>query len=119
MTFDEALQATGAAVVVANQRGLITYVNPTFETLFGWRSGEIVGQPIAVLMPARYRDAHHLGFSRYLSTGVPTLLDRPLRLMAVSREGREFDTEHRILAERRDDEWVFLALIRPIDGNGR
>lgn len=104
-------------VVIAEQDGCISYVNAAFETVFGWTATQIVGQSLAVIMPARLRDAHNLGFSRFLTTGVPTLAGRPLTLKAVTKDGREFDAEHLIVAERQPGGWRFGATIRPLAGS--
>jgi hypothetical protein len=48
-------------------------------------------------------------------TGKSTLLNRPLALQAITREGRVFAAEHLIVAEQRDGQWVFAATIRPLD----
>ena len=100
--------------VMASQDGMITYVNDRFETVFGWTRQEIVGQPLTAIIPSTLHDAHHLGFSRFLTSGVPTLLDRPLILNAVTKDGRIFPAEHQIIAERQRGQWVFGATIRPL-----
>lgn len=106
------LRASGGALVVADESGLITEVNEAFERLFGWGRAEIVGRPLSTIIPGNLRDAHHLGFARFLSTEKPTLLDRPLVLKAVDKSGAVFEAEHYIVAERRDDRWFFGAAIR-------
>lgn len=108
-------QRTDVPVVEADHQGLITHVNARFEEVFRWRREEILGKPLTVLIPPILRDAHHLGFSRFLTTGHPTLLNRPLKLKAVSKDGREFDAEHFIAARQCDGQWVFCASIQPLD----
>jgi PAS domain S-box-containing protein len=124
MSLDHVLQQTSVPVVVVDHRGLITQVNPRFEEVFGWQRSEILGKPLTTIIPKTFRDAHHVGFSRFLGTGQPTLLGRPLTLPAIAKDGRVFDAEHVIVAEQREGRWVFAATIRPLDqthgaaGNG-
>lgn len=106
---------TTCAVVIADEDGLITYVNERFERDLGWNREEILGRPLLTIIPPRLHDAHHLGFSRFLLTGVSTLLDRPLTLSVMTREGKEVRAEHRILAEQVQGHWVFGATIRRLD----
>lgn len=115
MNLDQVLREARIPAVVADHQGLITDVNPRFEDVFGWRRHEIVGKPLTTLIPRVLHDAHHLGLSRFLMTGQPTLLNRPLTLQAVTREGRVFAAEHLIVAEQRQGQWVFAATIRPLD----
>lgn len=115
MNMDQVLQETRIPAVVADHQGLITQVNQRFEEVFGWRRGEILGKPLTTLIPKTLHDAHHLGFSRFLMTGKPTLLNRPLKLQVIAKDGRVVDAEHFIVAEQRHGHWVFAATIRPLD----
>jgi PAS domain S-box-containing protein len=115
MNLDLVLRETRVPVVVADHQGLITQVNPRFEDVFGWRRHEILGKPLTTLIPKALHDAHHLGLSRFLVTGKPTLLNRPLTLQAITKDGRVFAAEHFIVAEQRQGHWVFAATIRPLD----
>ena len=82
------------AVIIADQHGLIIYVNLAFEQLFGWMADEVVGQSLLVIIPTSLHDAHNLGFSRFLNTETPTLLGKPLDLPAITKEGVEFTAVH-------------------------
>jgi PAS domain S-box-containing protein len=115
MTIDQVVQEMRLPAVVADHQGLITRVNLPFEEVFGWCRREILGRPLSTLIPEALRDSHHLGFSRFLMTGEPTLLNRPLTLPAITKDGRVFSAEHFIVAEQRQGHWVFAATIRPLD----
>lgn len=119
MTIDELKRITDLPVVIADQEGVITYVNARFEHVFGWTRSQIAGKLLTVLIPSNLHDAHHLGFSRFLTTGKPTLLNQPLTLKAVTKDKRIFDAEHIIVAEQRDGHWVFGATIRPLSEDRR
>ena len=112
MTLDELRRQSGA-VIVADHQGLVTEVNAAFERLFGWSSAEIKGKPLTTIIPPSFHDSHHLGFSRFLTTGKPTLLNQPLKLKAITKDGREFEAEHFIVAEQVGGQWCFGATIRP------
>jgi len=113
-TFERLREEETVPVVITNQQGLITHTNKPFQRVFGWSEDEVLGKPLTLIIPKALHDAHHLGFSRFLNTGRPTLLDRPLQLKAVTKGGREFAAEHIISAEKRNGEWIFGATIRPL-----
>src|SRR5205085_887657 len=56
------------AVVLADCRGDIISWNRAAAGLFGYTEDEVVGQPLTVLMPMRYREAHQRGLERAAST---------------------------------------------------
>ena len=113
-TLDDLRRETDVPVVMADGNGIITYVNQIFETVFGWQAHDLIGKLLSTIIPPSLHDAHHLGFSRFLITGKPTLLNQPLKLKAIKKNGQEFDAEHFIVAEERDGQWVFGATIQPI-----
>ena len=101
-------------VIVTNHQGMVIDINHHFEQIFGWERPEIIGQLLTVVLPVYFRDAHHLGFSRFTATGVSTILNHPLNLKAMTKDNREILSEHFIIAEQRDGNWVFAATLRPL-----
>lgn len=100
-------------IVVANQEGVISFVNKALEDLFGWAASEMVNKPLLMIIPEHLHDAHNLGFSRFISTETPTLLDKPLKLAAINKAGEQFTAMHLIQAAKDGDEWYFGANIYP------
>ncbi len=113
-SIDDLKRITDVPVVIVDSREVITYVNESFESVFGWQSNEIIGKLLLTLIPKAFYDAHNLAFSRFLITGQSTVLQQPLRLLAMSKDGHEFIAEHFIIAERNQDKWIFGATIRPL-----
>jgi PAS domain S-box-containing protein len=103
-----------APAIIVDHQGYITFVNRSFEAAFGWQSANIVGEPVATIIPPAMHDAHNLGFSRFVTTGEANILNQPLKLTAINRAGEVFEAEHFIVAEQQNDEWVIGATIRPL-----
>lgn len=110
----ELMQETRVPVVAADEQGLITHINGAFEAAFGWSAKDLIGRSLSAIIPANLHDAHNLGFSRFLATHTPTLLNQPLKLTAIHKDGRAIEAEHVIIAEQRDGRWAFAATIRPL-----
>src|SRR5439155_7798130 len=68
------------AIISADSHGNITYFNPGAERIFGYRAAEVNGKPLTVLMPERFRDAHHAGIARYLATGEARVVGKTVEL---------------------------------------
>ncbi|MFQ5381026.1 MAG: PAS domain S-box protein [Dehalococcoidia bacterium] len=112
-TVDEMMEESERPVVVVDEGGLVVRVNEPFETAFGWRSEELIGRPLATIIPERVRDAHNLGFSRFLATSSPTILKQRLDLNVMNRAGEVLNAEHFIVAKRENEHWLFAATIVP------
>lgn len=111
-----ALMAGDLAVVVADKNGNVTEINQHFERIFGWSATEIAGQPLTVILPPFFQDSHNLGFARFSTTGESRILNHPLNLKAVTKDQREIESEHFIVAEKQDSGWRFAATLRPLEG---
>ena len=101
--------------ILADHEGMIMEVNQKFEDVYGWRQEELVGQSLSAILPSVFRDAHHLGFSRFQITHQSQILNHPLRLKTVCRDGREIESEHFIIAEQCGDRWLFAATLTPLE----
>jgi PAS domain S-box-containing protein len=54
----QVVDAAPYAMVMTGPRGIIKMVNHEAEQLFGYSRDELVGQPVDMLLPERFRDAH-------------------------------------------------------------
>ncbi|HVH60087.1 MAG TPA: PAS domain S-box protein, partial [Candidatus Sulfotelmatobacter sp.] len=54
------LESAPDAMVIVDASGTITLVNAQTEGLFGYKREELLGKPVEVLMPDRFR-RNHLG----------------------------------------------------------
>jgi PAS domain S-box-containing protein len=114
-TIDDLKRETELPVLLTDEQGLIIYVNDCFREIFGWQGDEILGETLEAVIPSSYHDSHHLGFSRFIMTGMPTILNHPLQLKAVTKDGQEIYSEHFIIAEEYEGHWVLGATLRPIN----
>jgi PAS domain S-box-containing protein len=110
---EDILSETEVPIVVADHQGLIVRVNEAFEKTFQWNLDDLRGQTIATVIPENLRDAHHLGLSRFVTSGKPTLLNQPLDLEIMTGQGEIIKAQHYIVAEKKEGRWMFAAKITP------
>ncbi len=102
------------AIVSADSRGQITYLNPAAERIFGYGVDEAIGRPLTTLMPERFHAAHVAGLTRYVATGDGRVVGRTVELVGRHREGREFPVELSLASWKRGPDVAFTAIIRDI-----
>lgn len=91
--FRSVVQSASDAIIVANEHGYIVSWNEAASRMFGYALGEILGKPLTVLMPMRYREAHEMGVERMRTTGRSKLMGRVIALHGLRKDGNEFPIE--------------------------
>ncbi len=102
------------AIVTMDPDGILRSFNPGAERLFGWTATELIGQPLTLLIPERFRAAHTAGLGRYMTTGRARVLGRILELAGLHRDGHEFPLELSIAAIEDGDQRLFTGILRDI-----
>jgi PAS domain S-box-containing protein len=103
------------AVITIDAQGRVADWNKQAEVIFGWSSGEAIGQHLSdMIIPERLRMAHKRGLSHFLATGDGPILRRRTEITAVRRSGVEFPVELEVSPIRLAEDWVFSAFIRDI-----
>jgi PAS domain S-box-containing protein len=101
-------------IVFMDHEGRIVDFNPAAEATFGHVRDEIVGRPVAELMPARFRGAHRAGLARYLTNGEHRVLGRRIEVTAVRADGSEFPAELTVTRVEGKEPVLFTASLRDI-----
>jgi PAS domain S-box-containing protein len=93
VTFQGFLDAAPDAMVSVDNDGVIQLVNRQAETLFGYERGELIGQLLEVLVPARFRAAHPRHRSGYFAEPRPRPMGVGVDLYGMRKDGSEFPAE--------------------------
>jgi PAS domain S-box-containing protein len=112
--FRSLVESATDAIVVGDRRGLIVSWNRSASTLFGYADEDMIGQPLSLLMPARYRPAHEQGLARMESTGKGRVMGSVLELHGLKKDGTEFPIELSLATWRNTDSTYYSGIIRDI-----
>jgi PAS domain S-box-containing protein len=108
------VETANDAVVSMDEKGAILLANPATRRIFGYDPIEIVGKPLAMLMPEMMRKLHENGFKRYLDTGKRHLNWQGVELIAQRKDGQEFPVEVSFGELTSDGHKVFTGFIRDV-----
>jgi formate hydrogenlyase transcriptional activator len=78
------------AVVVADDTGMIRRANPRAAELFGYAADELLGQPVEILIPERFRAGHPARHGVDRATLQERQAGSVIELFGLRRDGTEF-----------------------------
>ncbi|WIG59979.1 MAG: hypothetical protein OJF49_002727 [Ktedonobacterales bacterium] len=107
------------ATVVADHEGRITFVNRQAEALFGYPRAEMLGQPVELLIPAQFHEAHRQHRSVYVAAPRTRPMGVSLRLSGRRRDGSEFPVEVSLSPLEDGSEALVIASIRDVSERRR
>jgi PAS domain S-box-containing protein len=107
-------ESANDAVISADDRGNIVYMNGAAERMFGFAASELYGRSLTALMPGRFHEAHRTGFFRFLNTGEPRVAGRTVEFMAQRANGTEFPVDLSLAAWTSAKRTYFTAILRDV-----
>src|SRR5919112_3879545 len=108
------LDAAFDAIVTITPDGIIRWFNRGAERIFGYSAEEVIGQPVTLLMPERYRDLCVAGLHSYLRTGEARVVGGMTELVGLRSDGSEVPIEMSLGETHQDGERLFTGIIRDI-----
>jgi PAS domain S-box-containing protein len=106
------LEAAPDAIVGVAADGSIAMVNAQTVRLFGYDRGEMLGQPVEMLVPERVRGLHPAHRGAYLGDPHPRPMGAGMRLAARRKDGTEFPAEISLSPVASDDVRFVAAVVR-------
>ena len=109
------LDASPDAMLIVNGEGRIVLANEQTEKLFGYAHGEVLGEPVEMLVPERFRSRHPEHRSRYFAEPHRRPMGAALDLAGRKKDGSEFPAEISLSPLRAEDGTLLVtAAIRDV-----
>jgi len=107
------------AIVVINERGIVSYINPACEKAFAYESGEVLGQNVSMLMPMPHRQDHDMYIQRYVETGKRHIIGIGREVEGRRKDGTLFPLHLSVSEARIRGRRIFTAILRDISETHR
>lgn len=89
-TFHILAKTAHEGIFLVDVQGIIQFVNPAAEALFGYEVKELLGKSINQLMPSPHRDLHDSYINTYLKTGENKVIGKGRQLLGLRKDGSQF-----------------------------
>ena len=117
--FRDLLESTPDAIVMSNVTGRIVLVNSQAEQVFGYSRAELLGQPVEVLLPDRYRSGHLGHRGAYFVQPRTRTMGAGLELYGRRRDGSEFPVEISLSPIVTEEGTMVMSAVRDITARKR
>lgn len=109
--FRQAVESAPNAIVMVNKSGAIEMVNSQTEAFFGYSRSELIGQPVEILVPERFRKKHVSYRNAYLAAPVSRPMGAGQDLFGLRKNGTEFPVEIGLSLIDSKEETLVLSTI--------
>lgn len=108
------LKAVGEGVIAINERNLIEIAGPELEAMWGYEPGELIGKPVQILQPLRYRRDHTWAVREFVKTDKADTSGRWNAVEGLHKQGHEFPIYIRIRRVQHSGRFLLVASVRDV-----
>ncbi len=102
------------AIFVTDAEGIMRDANPCGAELFGYSHSELIGQPIEMLIPVRFRSGHPSHRENYHAHPRARQMGAALNLFGLRRDGTEFPVDILLKPLVSSAGTIVLSIVRDV-----
>ncbi len=117
--FAQIFETLPVGLLVVDIRQRIVKANRTLASEFGYSREDLIGQPLDILLPKRYRDLHKSHLTTYAEQPVSRMMGTGRDLTGLHRSGLEFPIEIALTRHENVSQPLFMAIVTDISHRKR
>ncbi len=102
------------SIMVVDAQGRIVQANARTEAIFGYRRDDLLGKPVELLVPERFRERHLGHRAGYGHDPRPRTMDSGLELYGRRKDGGEFPVDIMLSPMQLTSGAMVIAIVRDI-----
>ncbi len=113
--YQHTIESVMDAIIAVDEQQNIIIFNPSAERMFGLKAEDVIGESLLVLLPERFRGAHHLHVQKFKKTdGVSRTMGPQLGIVGLRSDGTEFPIESTISQTVINGKKQLTAVLRDV-----
>lgn len=109
--FNILFEAASEGIIVVDASQTIIAANTSVEKMFGYESGEMINQPLTILIPSTYHPNHGGHFKSFLAHSEKRQMGHGRDLFGIRKDGVQFPVEAGLNPFEIDGEKYVMSLI--------
>lgn len=101
-------------IILSDENARMYLVNPAAREMFGYGEAEMIGQPIDLLIPSRFRERHATFHQDYYRSPAVRKMGQGRDLSAIRKDGSEFPVEVSLSYFRDKNKTFTIAFVMDI-----
>lgn len=106
-----AVEASTTGMIMVDEQGLITLTNAHADTMFGYKSGALIGSPLQLLIPQDHRVKHEQLVENYMRQPFDRSMGEGRELCGRHKLGHDFRVEISLTPITSDEESYVIASV--------
>ena len=112
--FAKIFETLPIGILIVDGRQRIVKVNRTLASEFGYAREELIGKPLDVLLPTRYRESHSSEVANYTREPSSRMMGSGRDLTGLHRSGQEFPIEIALTRHENASQPLYMAIVSNI-----
>lgn len=108
------VETAADGIITVSDQGQIESFNRAAEGIFGYRSGQIIGENIATLFPSSYQEVEDGDFTDFLDANGIRAGGTPHEGLGLRRDGETFHMDFSVCEATLGNKQMFTAVVRDI-----
>lgn len=108
------VESVNEGIISISAAGIVELFNPGAERMFGYKSSEVVGRNVSMLMPEPFHSEHDAYLRRYRETGESQVVGHVREVEALRRDGSVFPAELRVSRLDTAEHGGFIGVLHDI-----
>ena len=117
--FRNVLESAPDAIVIIDGQGRIVRLNRQTEAIFGYTREELLGEPVEILVPERFRERHQKHRVAYSPQSRPRPMGMGMELYGRRKDGGEFPVDITLSPIESTDGFLAISVIRDMTSRRR
>ncbi|MCJ7758621.1 MAG: PAS domain-containing sensor histidine kinase [Gillisia sp.] len=109
--FNILFEAASEGIIIVDASQTIVAANSSVEKMFGYNVGEMINQPLTILIPSNYRPNHGVHFKSFLAHSEKRQMGHGRDLHGVRKDGTQFPVEAGLNPFEIEGEQYVMSLI--------